>query len=92
MRLRERDKRDMQVYRPCGMDDDVYKWAPNPRMIRAAVYPGESNLNPKIYGDTVTRMLLMLYDGDVQLEEGMGVSFDENLPAFRIKSVKSGGR
>ncbi len=88
MRLRERDKREVRIWRPCGMDDDVYKWAPHPQTIRAAVYPGGSSLNPKIYGDAVTRMKLMLYDADVQLEEGMGVSLDENLPALRIKSVE----
>ena len=55
MRLRERDKQDVGVYKLLGRSDDVYQWH-NPKMIRAAVYPAGRSLDPKVYGERVTDM------------------------------------
>lgn len=88
MRLRERDKQRVTVYALLGMNDDVYTWKPQKTVIRAAVYPAGRNLDPKVYGDRITEMRLMLYDGDVALEVGMGVSLDGALPAYRIRSME----
>lgn len=87
MRLRERDKQDVGVYKLLGRSDDVYQWH-NPKMIRAAVYPAGRSIDPKVYGERVTDMRLMLYDGEEKLEVGMGVSLDGALPAYRIKSLE----
>ncbi|MBQ7885502.1 MAG: hypothetical protein IJ313_01260 [Clostridia bacterium] len=87
MRLREREKTDVGVYKQLGRSDDVYQWH-NPVTIRAAVYPAGRSLDPKIYGNRVTEMRLMLYDGDVELEVGMGVSLDGTLPAYLVKSLE----
>lgn len=88
MRLRERDKQNVRVYTPLGLSDDVYTWTSSFMRIRAAVYPGGRNLDPKVYGDRITEMRLMLYEGEETLEAGMGISFDDGLPAFRIASVE----
>lgn len=88
MRLRERDKREITLYNPLGMNDDIYMWKPQKTKIRAAVYPAGRSLDPKVYGDRITEMSLMLYDGDVALEVGMGVSLDGALPAYHIRSME----
>lgn len=87
MRLRERDKQDVNVHKQLGRSDDVYQWH-GATKIRAAVYPAGRSLDPKVYGDRVTEMRLMLYDGDAELELGMGVSLDGALPAYRIVSLE----
>ena len=88
MRLRERDKQEVGIYRLLGRSDDVYQWH-NPVMVRAAVYPAGRSLDPQVYGERVSDMRLMLYDGDKQLEVGMGVSLDGALPAYRIRSIET---
>lgn len=88
MRLRERDKREIRVHPLLGLSDDAYMWGAG-KTIRAAVYPAGRNLDPKIYGDRVKEMRLMLYDGDMALEVGMGVSLDAALPAWRITEIEA---
>lgn len=88
MRLRERDKRDVQIYEPLGRNDDVYLWGQK-KAIRAAVYPAGRSLDPKVYGERVSEMRLMLYDGAEKLEVGRGVSLDGALPAYLIRSVEA---
>ena len=88
MRLRERDKREVIVFLPEGMDDDVYLWG-ECYEIRAAVYPNRRELDAKVYGDRIVETQLMLYDGDLlRLDVGMGVSLDGDAPAWRIRSVE----
>lgn len=88
MRLRERDKIDVMVYKPLGRSDDVYQWGTSQKL-RAAVYPAGRNLNPHIYGNRVNDMRLMLYDGDITLEVGAGVSLDGGMPAYIVKAVEA---
>lgn len=88
MRLRERDKRNVNVFRPEGEDEDVYRWG-ECYEIRAAVYPNRRSIDAKVYGDRIRETQLMLYDGDLlRLDVGMGVSMDGDVPAWRIASVE----
>ena len=90
MRLRERDKRDVTVRACTGFDDDVYVWG-DATPIRAAIYPNGQHIDAKAYGDKIVEMRLMLYDGDVRLAVGMGVSEGETKPKWRIKSLEDWG-
>ena len=87
MRLRERDKVSVTVYEPLGRNDDVYQWGAS-KAIRAAVYPAGRSLRPEIYGNRVSEMRIMLYDGGEKLEVGRGVSLDGGLPTYLIKEVE----
>lgn len=87
MRLRERDKRDVTLRACTGFDDDVYLWG-EAVPIRAAIYTNRRAIDAKVYGDKIVETRLLLYDGDVRLEAGMGVSEDDGAPAWRIKSLE----
>lgn len=90
MRLLERAKRDVTLYDCAGMDDDAYLWGEG-RAIRAAVYPRGKSLGSAVYGDRIKNMRLMLYDGEEELCEGMGVRVDkeDGPPDYRIQSVEA---
>lgn len=87
MRLRELDKRDAALWAFTGMDDDIYTWGEK-TPIRAAIYPGGRTLEARVYGEGMKDVRLMLYDGSVPLELGMGVSLDEDTPQFRIIALE----
>lgn len=88
MRLRERDKRDV-ILRACtGLNDDAYTWG-EATAIRAAVYPAGRRLDPQVYGERVTDMRLLLYDGSLALEVGMGVALRDGPPEWRIDSLEA---
>lgn len=87
MRLREREKQNVVLYRMTGMDDDAYTWGPG-TAIRAAVYPGARTLDPRVYGERVADMRLMLADGDAPLDVGMGVALEDGAPAYRIVALE----
>lgn len=90
MRLRERDKRDVTLRACTGFDDDVYLWG-DATPIRAAIYPNRRAIDAKVYGDKIVETRLLLYDGDVRLEVGMGVSEGEGAPTWRIKALEDWG-
>lgn len=87
MRLRERDKQPVLLWTWTGMDEDRYTWG-EATPIRAAVYPAGERLDPKVYGERIGDMRLMLYDGPVALAPGMGVALGEGAPQYRIASVE----
>lgn len=87
MRLRERDKQAVTLRECAGNDDDVYAWGPE-TAIRAAVYPAGRSLDARVYGERIGDIRLMLYDGDVPLEVGMGVALSGGAPAFRIVALE----
>ena len=88
MRLRERDKRAVTLYPFTGMDEDVYTWGKG-QVVRAALYPAGTALASQVYGETVTDSRLMLSDGDVKLEVGIGVSLDGGAPTLRIAALEA---
>ena len=87
MKLRELDKRDVLVYAWTGMDEDVYTWGAC-TAIRAAVYPGSETIRRMPYGESAKQTAVLLYDGDMTLETGMGVSLDGGTPSYRIAQVE----
>lgn len=90
MRLRERDKRDVTLRACTGFDDDVYLWG-DATPISAAIYPNRRGIDAKVYGEKIEETRLLLYDGDVRLAVGMGVSESEGAPMWRIKSLEDWG-
>ena len=73
MRLREREKRDVLLRAFTGLDEDVYTFGEGVH-VRAAIYPISGQLAAQVYGERVSYMCRMLYDGPVRLEVGMGVA------------------
>lgn len=91
MRLRERDKRTLAVCKSeeTALSEDVIAWGES-YTIRAAVYPAGRELDAKIYGERVNDMRLMLYEGAMPLEIGMGVCVDveDGVPDYRIVKIE----
>lgn len=88
MRLRERDKRKVTIWQPDGMDDDVYRWK-EPQEVCVAIYPLSSATDARVYGERVSDMRLFLYDGQINLQVGMGVCVDaDDTCDYRIVSVQ----
>ena len=87
MRLRERDKRTIIVRRPDedALSEDAYAWG-DTMTIRAAVYPAGRELDAQVYGERISDMRVMLYDGPEALEIGMGVCVEpgDGVPDYRI--------
>lgn len=86
MRLREREKRDVQLRAFTGLDDDVYTFGEGVH-IRAAVYPVSDQLAVQVYGERVSQMRRMLYDGPERLEVGMGVALHDGM--YRIIALEA---
>ena len=87
MRLREREKQTVLLCEMTDMEDDVYTWG-EATPIRAAVYPAGERLEAQVYGERTGETRLMLYDGPTALAPGMGVSFGDGAPQYRIVSVE----
>ena len=87
MRLRERDKRTIIVRRPDedALNEDAYAWGDTMTM-RAAIYPAGRELDAQVYGERISDMRVMLYDGPEALEIGMGVCVNDagGVPDYRI--------
>lgn len=93
MRLRERDKRVVVLRVPLP-HDDLYIWQGPGLAVRAAVYPLSGQLAAQMYGDKLTQMRLMLYDGPETIRPGLGVCVD--VPGtqscdYRVVSVERWG-
>lgn len=88
MRLRERDKQTVRLRGMTGLADDTCTWG-EATPIRAAIYPAGERLDPRVYGEHLSDMRLMLYDGQLTLRPGMGVAVGEgDAPQYRIVSVE----
>ena len=85
MRLREREKRDVQLRPFTGLDEDVYTFGEGVH-VRAAIYPISGQLAAQVYGERVSQMRWMLYDGPVRLEVGMGVALHDGM--YRIIALE----
>lgn len=75
MRLRERDKREVVLREPVP-HDDLYLWQGPGLAVRAAVYPLSGQLAAQQYGDKLSQMRLMLYDGPEAIRPALGVCVD----------------
>lgn len=87
MRLRERSKRPVALYAWTGMDEDVYTWGERTD-IRASVYPAACGLEASVCGERIEERLLMLVEGDVSLQIGMGVALEGGVPQYRIVALE----
>lgn len=91
MRLRERDKRTLTLRTPKegSLSEDVIEWGES-RVIRAAIYPAGRELEAQVYGERISDMRLMLYEGAAKLEVGMGVCVDvtDDVPDYRIIRIE----
>lgn len=85
MRLREREKQDVLMRPFTGLEEDVYTFGEGVH-VRAAVYPINSQLAAQVYGERVSVMRRMLYDGPVRLEVGMGVALDDGM--YRVIALE----
>lgn len=74
MRLQEKAKRDITL-RPRTGGTDVPIWGAG-TSTRAVIQPLGGAVAAQVYGEKVSRMKLMLYDGTETLVEGMGVCVD----------------
>ncbi|MBN1778448.1 MAG: hypothetical protein JW811_10040 [Clostridiales bacterium] len=58
-------------------DDRLYRFdGSRAFLVRAVLQPLTERPDAAVYGETPTARLLMLYDGDETLDEGMGVCVD----------------
>ena len=91
MRLRERDKRTLTVFQPqeSALSEDTFAWGES-RAIRAAIYPAGRELDGQIYGERINDMRMMLYEGAMPLEVGMGVCVEatDGIPDYRIIRIE----
>lgn len=91
MRLRERDKRVLTLRRPKegALNEDVIDWDEE-TMIRAAIYPAGRELDAQVYGERISDMLLLLYEGAEALDVGMGVCVktQDGIPDYRIIRIE----
>lgn len=87
MRLRERDKRTLTVFQPLdgALNEDAFAWGES-HDIRAAIYPAGRELDAQVYGERIGEMRLMLYEGAMALDVGMGVCVEatDGVPDYRI--------
>ena len=96
MRLLETMKRSVTV-KPAAQagvyqdTDRLYRFDGSQAVgIRAVVQPLQEKTAAAVYGETPSVQLLMLYDGDEQLDEGMGVCVDVDASApcdYRISEM-----
>lgn len=96
MRLMERDKRTLFLRaRRTNIDnpyhEPVHAWG-EPVAVRACVQPLSGGLEATLYGQRVTAMRAMLYDGVAAIREGDGVCVDvpgDTAPDYRVVSVQA---
>lgn len=93
MRLLERNKVDVLLAaaapRATAYVADERPTYLTPAEARAVVQPAGGHTSAQLYGERVSRMLTMLYDGPIPLAEGMGVCVSANaistgVPDYRI--------
>lgn len=87
MRLMRRHKRMVFVFPLAGMDEEVYQFGQGVG-ICASLYPIGETTDFQITGDLTQEKLLMLYDGDVALDVGMGVALADEAPVWRITALE----
>lgn len=91
MRLRQRDKRTLYLYR-AGTEEGAYgSLTPSygeGTAIQAAIQPNTSSLAVQAYGLSSGQLWLMLYDGPVEIRQGDGVSLSSDAePEYRVLSA-----
>lgn len=92
MRLRERDKVTVTVKMPDNEtnDDQTYRFKGG-IPLRVVLRPLSGEAEAKLFGQSVSRLRLLMYDGKTELKEGMGVcvAADKDAPCdYRITRLE----
>lgn len=90
MRLMQRTLREVSIYEAAGGARERYAWGEG-RTIRAAVYPGEEEIQPGEAGERreETRVLLCEEPGALRVGMGVCVEAADGRPDYRVVRLET---